>query len=320
MAQILLEQSIGGHLVIPVLEELAGSWRLTIIIQMGTSGEVHVDPIPAESILADLLDVDGNTFEQFTRPPDGALPIRGSRSLQSTAVFTFATAAVAPTSVRIRIAAGSATFAADQQRPTLPAFTTVPPLGGRFPVPPPPESALDRLLRALGDLLRALGLLIQNLLNRRHCCVNRFQAPATTTPGTKSKAFTVAARFDTDVRTFCLCECCEYRQFVRGTFRDAAGDSIPFLLPDGPFDPVAFREDCVINQFGPGKHGCFGHHDTSTAGDTYSSPDNAVGCNYDGRNTTRCGATEVLHAEYIGLIIDRCRQKVVASRAWTVNL
>jgi hypothetical protein len=121
-------------------------------------------------------------------------------------------------------------------------------------------------------------------------------------------------------RRRCRCDCCEYRQFVRGTFSDAAGASVRFDMPSGALDPVAYCEDGAIDEFGPGRHGFYGHRDTSSAGDAYGGTGAKKGCSYSANETPSCPPADAVHLEFLGLVVDRCWGRVVAKRTWVVDL
>jgi hypothetical protein len=164
---------------------------------------------------------------------------------------------------------------------------------------------------------------IRNLvpLLRPRCCVQRFEAPlnSSTDATAKSEYFEMEGDFSARGRQ-CRCSCCEYRQFVRGAFSDAAGAPVPFDMPSGPLDPVRYCEDGAIDEFGPGRHGYYGHRDTSSPGDAYSGTGAGRGCTYRANEKPSCPSTEAVHLEFLGLIVDRCRGTVVAKRDWVVEL
>jgi hypothetical protein len=135
----------------------------------------------------------------------------------------------------------------------------------------------------------------------------------------KSESFEMEADFTSRVRR-CRCSCCEYRQFVRGTFSDGAGAPVLFDMPSGPLDPARYCEDGAVDEFGPGRHGYYGHRDTSSPGDAYSGAGAGAGCTYGANETPSCPPTDGVHLEFLGLIIDRCRGTVAAKRKWVVDL
>lgn len=118
----------------------------------------------------------------------------------------------------------------------------------------------------------------------------------------------------------CVCKCCVYRQYVRGVFRNAAGNPIDFQLPDGLFNETVYLEDGIPNEWGPGEHGFYGRRERPALPHDKYLPDQEDGCEYRGSDTVTCGATETLHAEFIGLIVDTCESKIVDVRMWVVNL
>src|SRR5204862_2139326 len=125
---------------------------------------------------------------------------------------------------------------------------------------------------------------------RPGCCVKRFDAPlnASVDATVKSESFDMEADF-LSRRRKCRCSCCEYRQFVRGTFSDSGGAAVRFDMPSGALDPGTYCEDGAIDEFGAGKPGYYGHRDTSTPGDEYVG---RQGCSYQGREVAGCPPTD----------------------------
>jgi hypothetical protein len=148
--------------------------------------------------------------------------------------------------------------------------------------------------------------------------VKRFDAPLNRSPNAtaKSEKFDMEADFTTRGKR-CHCNCCQYRQFVRGAFTDANGQPVRFDLPSGGLDPSAYREDGRIGEFALTQHGFYGRRPTSTPGDEYTG---SGGCKYRGTETPGCPPADTAHLEYVGLIVDTCRRRVEAVETWVVNL
>jgi hypothetical protein len=147
----------------------------------------------------------------------------------------------------------------------------------------------------------------------------RFDAPLNVTATAQKEHFEVAAEFASNAKR-CVCKCCEYRQFVRGTFTDANGQPVRFDMPSGPLFTTAWCEDGRIDEFGAGRHGFYGHRDTSSPGDDYGGSSLQQDCDYAANETVACPTADTAHLEFIGLVVDRCRRVVVAKKAWTIDL
>jgi hypothetical protein len=230
--------------------------------------------------------------------------------VQARGEYTFAQGVNSPTEVVVTLRGDHKSFPMAQTLTPTSCLGREPKEGGPFHAAP----------AAGGVIARALARVPLPLL-RPSCCVRRFEAPvdAIADQAVKSEFFAIEADFTTRGRR-CRCSCCEYRQFVRGTFTDDAGAAVLFDMPSGPLDPARYCEDGAIDEFGPGRHGYYGHRDTSTPGDEYSGAGATKGCAYRGNETPSCPPTEGVHLEYLGLIIDRCRGIVAAKRTWVVDL
>jgi hypothetical protein len=183
-----------------------------------------------------------------------------------------------------------------------------------------PQSAGLTKVPQVGDSFPFRGKIpFWDRLRRRRCCVKRFDAPLNRAPNAtaKSEKFDMEADFTALSKKRCYCNCCEYRQFVRGTFTDGNGQAARFDLPSGPLDPSAYREDGRIGEFALTNHGFYGHRPGSTPGDEYPGKG---GCQYRGTETAGCPPTDTAHLEYVGLIVDRCRRRVAAVETWAVDL
>jgi hypothetical protein len=91
-------------------------------------------------------------------------------------------------------------------------------------------------------------------------------------------------------------------------------------MPSGALDPVKWCEDGAVDEFGPGRHGYYGHRGTSSPGDAYSGTGANAGCTYRGNEQPACPPTDTAHLEFLGMIVDRCRGTVAAKRKWVVGL
>ena len=171
---------------------------------------------------------------------------------------------------------------------------------------------------------------------RRECTVSAFNVPTgrsgCTRDGTKA-----GERFNMEADFNAPCACCEYRQFVRGTFT-VNGRNVQHLLPDpagGPARPMLprpaagapndnFLEDGVVNA-PAGVNTFYGHRsegNTDTT-DRYL-PDRPDGCQYRGNDfpgiRANTGDTFAVDLDFRGQIIDTCNGNAVKNTVeWTVN-
>jgi len=133
------------------------------------------------------------------------------------------------------------------------------------------------------------------------------------------EVFNMLATFAED-QGKCKCACCEYRQYVRGSFK-LNGQIVLHPLPSGFLSPVEFKEDGVAGvAYGP--H--FGHRDEIGAPDDLYLPTRQDGCEYQGNDfpgmAGRPGNTFDIELEYRGEIIDVCNSNVVLqSTTWRVK-
>jgi hypothetical protein len=262
------------------------------------------DVVAREDLVVVLRHPVEGSFEAIQSPDPGPLPVRALRVVQARGEFTFAQGVNAPTELVV-------TLRNDQKVFQL-ALTFS------------PTSCLKREPREGGPFVPDGGLIpgFPNLWPfKRRCCPARVEAPLNMSPdpAIKSEYFEIEADFDAR-SAGCRCSCCEYRQFVRGTFTDAAGAPVPFDLPSGPLSPTTYCEDGAIDEFGPSKHGYYGHRDTSSPGDAYNGTGGPKGCEYRGDETASCPPTEGAHLEFMGLVVDRCRRRVASKLEWVVDL
>jgi hypothetical protein len=134
--------------------------------------------------------------------------------------------------------------------------------------------------------------------------------------------------FDKDGNPDCCCECCEYRQYVKGEF---IVDNEPeeVRITNGLLEKNNYNEDGVAHGHGLFKHAHFGHRDEpELPNDIYKNPDRKKGCSYNG--TDRPGFIPILAGhkyevklKFEGKIIDVCpgnNNKTVDTKNWTVEL
>ena len=301
-------QELSGLVVIPTVEPDTNIYRVSIAIDVGVSRTPPPEVVTREDLIVELKNPAEGSFEAIQSPDPGPLPVRSLRVVQARGEFTFGQGVNAPTELVVTVRG---------DRKTFPMGTTLTPTGclRREPEEGGPFSP--------GKGGFPLGLRLQALLplGRPRCCTRGFDAPANliVDQAVKSAEFEMHAAFRNDGRR-CRCGCCEYRQYVRGTFTDAAGAAVRFDMPSGALDPARWCEDGAVDEFGTGRHGYYGHRDTSSPGDEYSSPTGSKACTYRGREAASCPPTDGADLEFLGLIVDRCNRRVVAKRTWTVNL
>jgi hypothetical protein len=302
-------QRLSGLVVIPTVESGGGINRVSIAIDVGFSRALPAEVISREDLIVELRNPAEGSLEPIASPDPGPLPVRALRVVQARGEFTFAQGVNAPTEVVVTLRGDRKTFPMAQTLAPTRCLGREPQEGGAFQAAPVPGNVILRLIPKLPPVLRP------------GCCVRRFEAPlnSSTDPAARSEFFAMEADFTTSGRR-CRCSCCEYRQFVRGTFGDAAGAPVRFDMPSGPLDPARYCEDGAVDEFGPGRHGYYGHRDTSSAGDAYGGKGAAKGCSYAATETSSCPPTDSVHLEFLGLIVDRCRGTVSAKRKWVVDL
>jgi hypothetical protein len=301
----LTPQTISGLVVVPTVENVGGVWRVSLGINVGASraGSAPAQVVNREDLIVELFEPSVGTFEAIQSPDPGALPVRALRVVQARGEFTFGQQANPPTELRVRLHGQLGTFPLSGTFATAGrCFSSVPKEGAAFPIGKRPMiSILQRFPWP----------------RKARCKTKRVAVPENRQPdaAAKSESFDMFADFaGQPPRT--RCSCCEYRQYVRGTFTNADGQSVRFDLPSGALDPGRYCEDGTIDEFGPGKHGYYGHRGAETPGDDYGGQ----GCMYKANEKVGCPPTDVLHAEFVGLVVDTCQRRVVAVRTWTVDL
>lgn len=302
-------QNVSGLVVIPTVESVPGIHRVSIAVNVGSSrlGDPASAVISREDLVVELRNAAEGSFEPIASPDPGPLPVRALRVEQARGEFTFAQGVNAPDELVVTLRGDRKSFPMSQLLSPTACLK-------KEPGPGDPFSDLGRrtLPKQILDLLP---------LRRSRCCVKRFDTPliSSTNATAKNQTFKTEAAFIAKGRK-CSCKCCEFRLFVRGTFTDAAGAPVRFDLPSGGLSPKRYCEDGTIDEFGPGKHGYYGHRATSSPGDTYGGTGTAQGCTYRADEKVSCPPTDGLHLEFLGLIVDRCRGTVVEKKTWVVDL
>ncbi|MBL8393250.1 MAG: hypothetical protein JNK99_00665 [Candidatus Accumulibacter sp.] len=126
---------------------------------------------------------------------------------------------------------------------------------------------------------------------------------------------------DGDEEGGCRCSCCEYRQYVRGTFR-LNGRLQEHRLVDGRMHPTKWRED-AIQRFPGGQLLRYGHRrDTYSTWDDYP-PLRGSGCAYRGRDAPGVvalpGTAFEIDLYFKGEVRDVCENRIVVQRYWRVS-
>jgi hypothetical protein len=302
----LLPQRLSGLVVIATVEDTGGVWAVSLGIDVGMSRTPPPQVVNREDLVVELRNPSEGSLEPIASPDPGPLPVRAIRVEQARADYTFAHGVNPPTQLVVNLLGDQKSFPVSQTYSPTACLGREPKPGG--PLPHVPAGGVNVLRRLIPPILRP------------SCCVRQLQAPlnASTDPTGKSESFEVEAAFSTASRR-CRCSCCEYRQYVRGTFTDANGTAVRFDMPSGPLDPARWCEDGAVDEFCPGKHGYYGHRGASTPGDEYSAGAHA-GCAYRAKVKPSCPPTDSLHVEFLGMVIDRCRGRVAASFSWVINL
>jgi hypothetical protein len=161
------------------------------------------------------------------------------------------------------------------------------------------------------------------------CCVDRFALPPTPLvndvirPSAGVRRTVTPFKMEADFSSAaapCACECCEYKQSVRGYFM-YDGHKIDHMLPSGTMSETDFMEDGITNP-PPGPH--FGHRDEPGADDDRYLPARAGGCEYRGSDRPGIqgsrGVRFEVNLEFKGEIVDVCNNRAVVKEAtWTVK-
>lgn len=317
MPRILLAgKRIGGFWTYPVIETGGKEHRVIVALVKGFADSERNAPMDAESVNVELLNRNEKPFSVTSRP-QGKLPEVGGPSVSVNAVFTFAASSEAPRLIRVRVSGETGVFDVEKDTASGGGGTTT-----------TTSSWFEDIVKAIVGWVRKVIDWISGLFggsSSPRCCVIAFNIP-TNRSGRRvdgnrlHESFNMNADFGSTGN--CQCSCCEYRQYVRGTFT-LNGVTLVHMLPSGALHPTTWREDGVPNFFGAGSHFFYGHRaDPGTATDIYQ-PTRPTGCQYRGWDDPgiRAGAGDVIamNLEFRGEIIDTCRRTVTRSATWTVN-
>lgn len=142
--------------------------------------------------------------------------------------------------------------------------------------------------------------------------------------GTKN----VHETFEMDATFKRFCQCCEYRQYVKGQFK-LNGVAVAHVLEPGVLLNLNnFNEDGFGNVVPVGNNQHYGHRGEANnpVGDRYANPPKRdKGCSYDGWDSPGWynldpGDTYVIALDFRGDIIDVCNiNSVVRRKNWAVN-
>jgi hypothetical protein len=300
-------QKLSGLVVIPTVDTSGGINHVSLAIDVGVSRTPPPDTVSREDLIVELKNPTDGSLEPIGSPDPGPLPNRAIRVVQARADFTFGQGVNPPTEVVVTLRGDRKTFPMSQTFAPTGCLRGEPKEGSPFPGQRPVPGGIVGRIPIIG-----------RFLPRPRCALHRFDAPvnAISDAAVKSEEFEVEADF-TPRGKLARCTCCEYRQYVRGTFTDANAAAVRFDMPSGALSPTTYCEDGAIDEFGAGKHGFYGHRSTSTPGDEYSG---GAGCKYHSREAASCPPTETMHLEFLGLVVDVCRGVVVAKRTWKVDL
>lgn len=316
METLLKAKHLGPYVLIPAIESEDDRHLLSLIFQVGGQGDEEIKKIDPSNLEVELQDTSGNALEMISRPEPGPMEYRGSRSLQSTARFVFQSSGNQLKTLNVYLGENSASFDFFLKYEEKDDFESIPKKGDRFPFRRPARNILETILYATQDLLRAIYIHVRRLFHK-HCCVERFEAPLNYAEMGNERYFEMEADFKSEGN--CKCECCRYAQYLRGTIVDAAGNDVNFPLPDGPLDPTIYREDGIIDEFGPDNHGFYGDRGHPQQPHDQYLPDQADGCQFRGSDTPRMEAGDQTTFEFVGMIIDTCEGTIKAVKSWKVT-
>jgi hypothetical protein len=304
-------QRLSGLVVTPTVEQGGGMWHGSVAIDVGMSRAGTPQVVSREDLVVELKNPSEGSFEPIASPDPGPLPTRALRVVQARAEFTYGGSVNPPTELVVSVKGDRKSFPMAQTYSPAACLGKEPATGDPF--------AATRPGTRPGIIIRLP--VIGHIFGPR-CRPRRFDAPLNVSVDAtaKSEYFEMEGDFATRLPRF-RCGCCEYRQFVRGTFTDAGGAAVRFDMPSGALDAVRWCEDGAIDEFAPGGHGYYGHRATSSPGDEYTGAGVVgPGCAYRAKEKPACPPAETAHLEFAGLIVDRCRGRVVAKRNWVVDL
>lgn len=300
----LREARVANLWVYPFLETKGDACEVVLAIVKGMSRDEASQPVLGETVSAELMDGQERSLRLMARPPDGPMPEFGGPSVTVNANFRFALTDSPLRLLKVTLRGETHAFALE-------------PIPGDGRQEKERAGFLEEALRTMKRLLKCCCF--------KKCCVRNFDVPANRsgrqmTGNRLHESFNMNADFVGFL--CCKCSCCEYRQYVRGSFT-AGGAAVVHVLPGGAMDPVVWREDGVPNHFGPGAHFFYGHRgDPGTITDVYQSPNRADGCEYRGFDDPGISTTPLvamtMNLEFRGEIVDVCTGKTKRTATWTV--
>ena len=286
----LTEKRIAGFWVYPYLWTIHDIHYVTIVIVKGLDTDEKEEPILGETVDVKLFDEENYSLRLVSRPDNGPLPEFGGSSISVNAHFQFAVSAQSLKSMAVTVRGDTEIF---DVRETTRAKE-------RKELPKKPTEW--------------------------ECCVKVFNVPAHRS-GRKLKKSRLYESFHINVdfndKGKCQSSSCEFRQYIRGSFT-LDGVVAIHQLPDGPLDPVIWREDGVPHHFRKGHHMFYGHRDhPDTYADKYN-PERATGHEYRGSDSPMMShpdpaVTMVMNLEFRGEIIDVASGKAIHATTWKVN-
>jgi hypothetical protein len=117
----------------------------------------------------------------------------------------------------------------------------------------------------------------------------------------------------------CNCSCGEYRQYVRGEFKNN-GTTVAHPLCGTNLDPTIFQEDC--GRIG-GTDYKYGYRSIPFATSSFSNPDQAGGCTFNGEDAPgiigASGDKLEMMLDFKAELVDTCNNTTLANADWSVG-
>lgn len=300
----LLEQQLGTLWIFPYVVETDSEYELTLAVVLGhASPEQEVPSLNADNLVLELRDEEGGEFE-ITEEPAGELPVAGGPSFTANARVAFRRTERRPYEFVVKLTHSS--------HPAIFPWGQTAPVRANYLINKPTT------IQRIGKLLKQL------LFPKQATCVKSFNTPDF--PGAcviknnfVGRQFYMNAEFQPLGNADC--GACEYRQFIRGSFRM---NGRPFIhqLPDGQLHPKNWLEDGIVRSNGQKRY--YGHRaHIGISGDLYSDPNRKSGCRYQGSDYPRLknGSSAKLEADlyFWGQIINPRLDTIIAERFWEIK-
>ncbi|NUL82302.1 MAG: hypothetical protein HUU60_06215 [Armatimonadetes bacterium] len=176
------------------------------------------------------------------------------------------------------------------------------------------DSDLATVLTEFGQEKMKCEVSAFNVPTNRSGCVNEDAG------GGRRKA---GERFNMNADFTGKCECCEYRQYVKGFFK-FNGVNLVHRLCGENLDENNYREDGFEQGTDCHRYGYRADAWGQASNDIYQAPNRATGCEYRGFDfpgiTANAGNTYEVNLSFRGEIVDVCNgNKVVRTTTWTVK-